>query len=167
MKTFAIVTAFGIAALALPARAETGAVVAGKFGDWTVHQSTGEGAKICFTTSEPKTKEPAGANRGTILAYVSAWPKDGVKGEPSFRVGYSIKTGSMGTVAVGNDKFALFGREDRAYVADATEELKLLEAMKKGQKLIVQATSERGTTTTDTYSLQGFVQAMQAVAACS
>ncbi len=68
---------------------------------------------------------------------------------------------------VGAEKYVLFGREDRAYVADPTEELKLVEAMKKGQKLVIQATSERGTTTTDTYSLQGFLQAFQAVAGCS
>lgn len=162
MRSF--VTVLSIALFATTAFAEPGAVIVGKFGDWTVHRTTGDASKLCFATSDPKTKEPQGANRGTILAYVSVWPKDGIKGEPSFRLGYQIKTGSMGSAAIGSETFALFGREDRAYVADATEELKLLEAMKKGQKLVVQATSERGTATTDTYSLQGFLQAFQAVA---
>lgn len=143
------------------ARADPGAVETGKFGDWIVHQSTGEGAKICFTTASPRLKEPAGANRGKVLLYVSAWPKDGVKSEISFRLGYQIKGKSDVAVLVGTDAFNLFGKEDRAYVADPTEELKLLEAMKKGSKLIIKATSEKGTETTDTYSLSGLNQALQ------
>ena len=90
---------------------------------------------------------------------------DGVKAEISVKLGYPIKTGSDITVMVGNDTFTLFPKEERAYVADATEELKLIEAMKKGSKLTVQATSERGTATTDTYSLAGLSQALQALAA--
>jgi invasion protein IalB len=140
-----------------------GAVETGKFGDWIVHQGAA-GEKLCFAASEPKLKEPAGANRARILLYISAWPKDGVKSEVSVKLGYPIKTASEVTVTVGKEQFKLFSKEDRAFVADATEELKLIEAMKRGAKLVVQATSERGTATTDTYSLNGLGQALQALA---
>ena len=53
---------------------------------------------------------------------------------------------------------------DRAYIADAGEEQKLIFAMRKGSTITVVGTSERGTTTTDTYSLAGISQALQAVA---
>ena len=49
-------------------------------------------------------------------------------------------------------------------MADAADEQKLIEAMKKGSKLVVKATSTRGTQTTDTYSLNGLSQAMDAIA---
>lgn len=145
---------------AAPAAVETG-----RFGDWIMHQSAGTGSKICFVATQPKSKEPATANRSKIVLYISAWPKEGVKSEISIKMGYPIKTGSTVAVTVGSDAFNLFGKEDRAYVADATEELKLIEAMKKGSKLTVQGTSGKGTATTDTYSLSGLGQAMQALAA--
>lgn len=145
--------------------AAQGAVETGRHGAWIMHQSADAASKSCFAAAQPTAKEPAGANRGRTLLYVTAWPKEGVKAEVSIKLGYPIKAGSDITVTVGNDAFALFPNEERAYVADATEELKLIEAMRKGSKLTVQATSERGTATTDTYSLSGLSQALQALAA--
>lgn len=140
------------------------AVETGRFGDWIVHEAAGDGRKICFAATLPKSKEPAGANRAKIVLYVSAWPKEGVKSEVSIKLGYRIKPESPVAVTVGADAFQLFAQDDRAYIADATEELKLIEAMKKASKLVVKATSSRGTQTTDTYSLNGLGQALQAVA---
>jgi hypothetical protein len=144
--------------------AEEGAVETGRFGDWIVHQNAGSGPKTCFAASVPKAKEPAGANRSKIVFYISAWPKEGIKSEISVKLGYPIKPESSIAVSVGSDSFSLFPQEDRAYVADATEELKMIEALRKGSKVVVQATSTRGTQTTDTYSLAGLGQALQAVA---
>jgi invasion protein IalB len=151
-------------ASASAASAQT-AVETGRFGDWIVHQSSGGGSKICFAATQPKAKEPATANRSKIVLYISAWPKEGVKSEISIKMGYPVKTGGTVAVTVGSDVFNLFGKDDRAFVADPTEELKLIEAMKKGSKLTVQGSSEKGTVTTDTYSLSGLGQAMQALAA--
>jgi invasion protein IalB len=143
---------------------EPGSMKTGTAGDWILHQAAGDGPKICFAATQPRTKEPAGANRAKVVLYVSAWPKEGVKSEFSVKLGYRIKPDAPVSVTVGDNEFKLFAEEDRAYVADATEELKLIEAMKKASKLVVQATSSRGTQTTDTYSLTGLGQALQAVA---
>lgn len=145
--------------------AEGAALETGKFGAWLVHQNAGDGPKICFAASQPTIKEPAGANRSRIVLYVSAWPKEGVKSEVSVKLGYPIKPDGPVAVTVGAEAFELFAKDDRAYVSDPTEELKLIEAMKNGATLIVQATSTKGTQTKDTYSLQGVQQALQAVAA--
>jgi hypothetical protein len=87
-----------------------------------------------------------------------------VKGEVSVKLGYPIKAQSDVTVLVGKDEFKLFSKDERAFVSDPTQELKLIETMKKGSSLVVKAKSERGTATTDTYSLAGFAQAMQELA---
>ena len=87
-----------------------------------------------------------------------------MKSEISLKLGYKIKTGSDVVVNIGTATYTLFGKDDRAFVADPTQELKLLDEMKKGSKLQVQATSERGTATTDTYSLAGLSQALKALA---
>jgi invasion protein IalB len=149
---------------ACPALAQETALETGRFGDWVVNQNGGGGPKICFAASQPKLKEPAGANRAKIVLYVSAWPKEGVKTEISVKLGYQAKAGVPVTASVGSDAFQLFVKDDRAYVSDPTEELKLVEAMKSGSSVIVKATSAKGTQTTDTYSLKGLDQALKAIA---
>lgn len=135
----------------------------GTFSSWTAF-THGEGTSLlCFATAQPTKQEPAGAKRSPAFIYVSSWPKDGVKAEVSVRVGYPLKGGSEVTLSVGNASFKLFVHNDRAYIADAGDELKLLDIMRKGSTMTVVGTSERGTTTTDTYSLAGISQALQAV----
>lgn len=148
---------------ALPALAGN-AVPAGHFGAWSLFTTDADGEKLCFATAQPSSSEPKGANRGPIRAFVSAWPKDGIKTEISLKLGFPIKTESEVSVGVGTESYVLFPNDERAFVSDPTQELKLLEAMKKGSILVVQATSERGTATTDVYSLQGFTQAVRALA---
>jgi invasion protein IalB len=144
--------------------ADEGSFRTGTFGDWAVLRNADDSAKICFAASQPKIKEPAGANRSKIVLYVSAWPKDGVKSEVSVKLGYPVRPDSPVDVTVGDAAFQLFADDDRAYVADSTDELKLVEAMKKGSTMVVKATSTRGTLTTDTYSLNGLGRALDAVA---
>lgn len=132
----------------------------GTFNDWSLYADANTPHVFCFVSSEPKSSEPSGASRTTPLIYISAWPKDGVKAEISLRMGFPVKSGSEPSVKVGDAQFKLFGAEDRIYVKDAAVELKLVDAMKKGADLTAEATSERGNTITDTYSLSGLGQAM-------
>lgn len=160
----AFLASFLGAVLQFTMSATAATVVAGTYGDWSLHINESASSKICFAAAEPKEKLPQGSNRATTAFYVSAWPKDGVKGEVSVKLGYPIKAQSDVTVLVGKDEFKLFSKDERAFVSDPTQELKLIETMKKGSSLVVKAKSERGTATTDTYSLAGFAQAMQELA---
>ncbi len=165
-----VVVAALLIAAAIPAQA---ANVLGKFGDWTLYSNEGPGvAKLCFVATPPAATEPTGLKRDPALLYISAWPTDGVKGEVSVKLGFPIKKASEPVLAVtggsaggagggtAGASFKLFIKDDRAFVADATAELKLLEAMKKGTKLSVQSVSERGTSITDTFSLTGITAAL-------
>lgn len=157
--------AVGIALMATTGVAMAqGANALGNFGNWSLNATADAANKTCFAATSPTQKEPAGANRAPVVLYVSAWPKEGVKSEISVKLGYRIKGGSEVVLTIGSTTYKLFGKDDRAFIADATQELKLLEEMKKGSKLVVQATSERGTATTDTYSLSGLNQALKALA---
>jgi invasion protein IalB len=133
-------------------------------GAWSLYADSATPKQVCFLAAQPQAVEPLGANRGPIYFYISAWPKDGVKTEPSVKVGYPIGADKDMTVTIGTDVFKLFSSKERGFVADPTEELKLVEAMKKGTNAIVKATSARGTSTTDTYSLSGISQALQKLA---
>lgn len=128
--------------------------------DWALYTDDASPHQFCFITSTPKSSEPADAKREAPRIYISAWPKDGVKGELSVRLGFAAKKGGDVTAAVGTQSFRLFSSGERAYVEDATAELKLLEAMRKGARLTVTATTSTGTNVTDNYSLSGLGQAM-------
>jgi hypothetical protein len=131
------------------------------FGEWTLYADGETPHRFCFITSEPRSSMPTGASRDAPRAYVSAWPNDGVKTEISFRMGFPVKSSVPGAARISPVSFALFGAKDRLYVGDPTQELKLVEAMKKGTDVSIEATSERGTVVTDEYSLNGLGQALQ------
>jgi Invasion associated locus B (IalB) protein len=139
--------------------------VAAPFTDWALH-TTGEGGqKLCFAATVLKQPGTGPTKRTDSVLYISAWPKDGIKSEISIKLGYAAKNASGAKATVGKDSFKLFIKDERAYVADATQELKLLDVMKKGAKLVVEATAENGSIVSDTYSLSGITQALQAQAA--
>lgn len=128
--------------------------------DWALYTDDASPHLFCFITSTPKSSEPLDAKREAPRIYISAWPKDGVKGELSVRLGFAVKEAAEVTAAVGTQTFRLFSTGDRAYVEDATAELKLLEAMRKGARLVISATTAGGKAITDNYSLSGLGQAM-------
>ena len=133
-------------------------------GTWSLYADTASPKQVCFVASQPQAVEPIGANRGPIYFYISAWPKDGIKLEPSIKAGYPVKPDKDMTVTIGPDSFKMYGKGDRGFVLDPTEELKLIESMKKGSSAVVKAISAKGTGTTDTYSLAGLAQALDKMA---
>lgn len=134
---------------------------ASQHGDWSLMTDGNTPHLFCFVTSEPKSTAPADAERKSPRAYISAWPKDGIRAEVSFRMGFRIKKTAQAIATVSPAGFRLFGSGDRVYVSDSTRELKLVEAMRKGSSMTVAATSDAGTAVTDTYSLNGIGQALQ------
>jgi hypothetical protein len=133
-------------------------------GTWSLYADTASPKQVCFVASQPQAVEPIGANRGPIYFYISAWPKDGIKLEPSIKAGYPVKPDKDMTVTIGSDSFKMYGKGDRGFVLDPTEELKLIESMKMGSSAVVKAISAKGTGTTDTYSLAGLAQALDKMA---
>ena len=154
-------TAIAAALIIAATSAASAANLVKTFKDWSLFAHDEAQSKICFAASQPKESTPADSKRDPAFFYISAWPKDGVKSEVSVRLGYPIKKGSTVTVDVGGTKFDLFAKDDKAFVADPTQELKLIEAMKKGSIMKVDAVSEKGTATADSYSLMGVSNALQ------
>ena len=69
----------------------------------------------------------------------------------------------MVTVTIGPVSYGLFTSDDRAFLADPTAELKLIDAMRKAHTMQVKGVSDRGLATVDTYSLEGLTPALAAV----
>ncbi|MFT3732615.1 MAG: hypothetical protein QM780_14545 [Hyphomicrobium sp.] len=163
MRSASNILAVLICALAAPctARAAEQVTLAGTYGDWSLMTDANTPHLFCFVTSEPKSSQPNDAQRQSPRAYISAWPKDGIRAEVSFRMGFRIKKGTPGTAIVSPSNFRLFGSGDRVYVSDSTRELKLVEAMRKGASMSIAASPDSGPPITDTYSLNGIGQALQ------
>jgi invasion protein IalB len=57
----------------------------------------------------------------------------------------------------------MYTHGDGAWVKNAAEEPRLVEAMRKSSDLTIKGESSRGTATTDVYSLKGLTQALDKI----
>jgi invasion protein IalB len=158
-----VVALWLIGALAAAGTANAAKLVE-KSGNWSMFVHDAAQKKICFIASQPASSTPKDAKREQAFFYISAWPKDGVKSEVSVLLGYPVKKGSTVTVTIGTNSFKLFPQDDKAFVADPTEELKLIDAMKRGNSMEIAASAEGGFDTQDKYSLSGITAALKNLA---
>lgn len=159
-----ILAAATLASTAASAEAPT---LLGAFKDWTALQSATKSGKTCYAISQPKQQEPAKAKRDPIYFLISDWPLRHTKAEPQIVPGYEYKKDSTVTAQIGSDKFEFFTKNDgtagSAWVQDTADEAKLVDAMRRGSTVVVTGVSSRGTTTKDTYSLNGISAALDKI----
>jgi invasion protein IalB len=58
----------------------------------------------------------------------------------------------------------MYTQNDGAWVKNAAEETRLVDAMRKSPDAVIKAQTSKGTQTTDTFSLKGISQALDRVA---
>lgn len=156
-----------------PAQASTAAPAAqgagqtfliGTFGDWKALMTGKDKQKICYALAQPKDRKPDTLKRDPGYLFVSNRLADGAKNEVAINLGFAGRTNEDGSLAIGTTRFALVAAAESAFLKNPAQEAQLVEAMKKGQSIIIKVKSARGNETTDTYSLTGFAQALGAVA---
>ncbi len=151
------------------------------FGDWGVYQTQATKGRVCYTLAQPKDRAPADLKRDPAYAFISDRPGEGVRNEISFIMGFDVvnppddagaaaaadskkkPAANAASAIVGDQSFVLLAKSAILWVKNAAKESQLVGEMRKGAKLEVKATSKRGNTTTDTYSLVGFAQALDRV----
>jgi len=153
------------AAAAEPATAVAGGAkptLLGQYGDWGAYTASPGGKKICFAIAKPSSSETNPPNRPRNPAYlfISSRPADKVNNEISVIIGYPFKPSTDATLAVGSNSFALYTQQDGAWIKDAADEPRLVEALRASQSAVVRGTSAKGTHTTDIFSLKGLTQAL-------
>ncbi|MEM6615865.1 MAG: hypothetical protein AAF619_05010 [Pseudomonadota bacterium] len=136
-----------------------------KFNAWSAYVNEDGAQKLCFVISQPTSSEmnPAGRNRGPGYFFISYRPAENVTGEVSAAFGYPLSANST-RAQIGNTNFPLFARDETAWIENAADEPRLVEAMKAGASMRIFGRSTRGTTTVDTYSLSGVTAAINRVA---
>ncbi|MBB4211069.1 invasion associated locus B family protein [Rhodothalassium salexigens] len=167
----AMAAALGVALMTPAPAAEAQSVkqkhLLGSYKDWDAMRALySDGSKVCFMVSQPDKWQASRKNvtRGDIYILVSHKPSLKIRDEVNIDVGYPLKDGSTVRATIdGKTSFEMFTQGDGAWNYDAKADSKMVQAMKRGLKLVVTGTSSRGTRTTDTYSLSGFTAAHNAI----
>jgi invasion protein IalB len=145
------------------------ATLLGQYGDWGAYTASPGGRKVCFALAKPTSSVDNPPNRRTaanaVYMFVSTRPEEKVANEVSLLItGYAFKPNSEAAMAIGNAPFAMYTQNDGAWVKNAADEARMVEAMRKGADVVIKATTSKGTQTTDTFSLKGISQALDRVA---
>ena len=150
------------AAAAAPAPQPT---LLGQFGDWGAYTASPGGKKVCFALAKPANSKTTPPNRPRDPAYmfISSRPAEKVRDEVSIIFGYGFKPNADASIEISGAAYAMYTQADGAWVKNAAEESKLVDAMRKGSDVTIKGTSARGTGTTDVFSLKGLAQALDKV----
>jgi hypothetical protein len=158
------VAAGSLLAVAEPAFAQAaGAQNLGSFNAWTAWQGTDDSGVICYVSSQPAKSEPAGAKRDPIHFLVIHRKARGTKNEVQTLIGYPFNAQANASAAIDGRTYPMVAEGAAAWLASAGDEAGFVAALKKGSSLVVKGISQRGTSTTDTYSLGGVTAAMNAI----
>ena len=95
--------------------------------------------------------------------FISNRPAENVRNEVSVIMGFPMKDNSEPKAEIGGTTFDLVAKGSNAWVKNPAEEGQFIEAMRRGSRLTVKATSVKGNTSTDTYSLSGLSDALARV----
>lgn len=136
----------------------------GEYDDWAAYSYKDGKGIVCYMASTPKKDEGKYSKRGDIYVIVTHRPAEKSFDVVNFVAGYTYKNGSQVVVKIGKDTFTrLFTDGDKAWAIDDKADKELVAAMKRGQRMIVDGVSSKGTVTKDTYSLKGFSGAYKAI----
>lgn len=127
--------------------------------DWHTYTFEENGNLVCYMASKPTREEGDYTQRGDVYMLVTHRPADSTRDVISVITGYTYGPDTEVSVAIGEKLFTLFTSENTAWAPDEATDGNLVAAMKAGTSMIVKGTSNRGTLTTDTYSLLGFTAA--------
>ncbi|GAK33299.1 hypothetical protein AQ1_01187 [alpha proteobacterium Q-1] len=155
-----------------PAKAQDKIDLIGGYNDWDAFTLKKPGGELmCYMVSVPKSWKASkdDVSRGEIYITVTHRPKADVRDQVNAVVGYPFKNGSEAKAVVdGKSRFTLFTQGDGAWLYTSKDDQSMVAAMRRGNSLVVEGTSARGTVTTDRYSLSGFTAAHNAISrACN
>lgn len=128
--------------------------------NWTAYSFAAKNAKVCYLVGKPAKSEPTSAKRGRIDALITHRPAENAVNVVNFDLGYTAKANANAELDIDGKKFTLFIDKEAAWNNDAAADKNVTEALAKGKRAIIKASSARGVATTDTYSLDGLAAAL-------
>jgi hypothetical protein len=131
--------------------------------DWTVYEVNNDTGKLCYIASEPSAQEGNYRRRDNPAVLVARLPGSPPSEQVSVQPGYTYRSGSTVDVKIEGTTFELFTQGEHAWTQTDAEDRSLIDAMRRGVTMTVRGTSTRDTFSLDTYSLNGFTAAFEAM----
>ncbi len=158
----ALAAVFALWAPQAPAQ-DTQITTLGVNGAWEAFTYQEDGSTVCFITSTPERDEGNYTNRGDIFFQVTHRPANQTRNVISVITGYTYQPDSRPEITISDQQWRLFTEANTAWAFTEDDETELVDAMRRGRTMVVTGTSNRGTLTTDTYSLIGFTASMRLI----
>ena len=137
----------------------------GAYGEWGAYLAQGGKDKTCYALGQPKERQPKAKLKDTPgYIFISSRPGEGVRNEVAINLGYPTKDGSSASADIDGDGWELITKGTNAWVKDQSREKEFVGALRGGSKLVVKASSAKGTSTSDIYTLKGLSDALARVA---
>ena len=163
MKKIALAIICAFYVLSAPVFAASPTLI-GDYGDWSAYYMPEGKSIMCYMTSFPSKSEGKYTSRGEVFMAITHRPADKTFDVVNFVAGYTYKKDAPITVKIGNTVIKdLFTDKDKAWALSENIDKKLVAEMKRGNQLIIEGASFKGTQTKDTYSLKGFSAAYRAI----
>ncbi|MEZ5997439.1 MAG: invasion associated locus B family protein [Hyphomonas sp.] len=139
-------------------------VAIGRYKDWAVFTDTSGGETICYAATAATDKAPRSADHGEVWFYITNWKSGRARNQPSLKVGFDLREDLAPKLRVGRSSWSLFSSGREAF-ADDSDDPRIVNAVKKGSELRIEAVSERNTQVAYHFSLSGSAAAIDKAAA--
>lgn len=128
---------------------------------WTAYSAGDKKSLVCYLVGHPTKSLPANVARGPVSLSITDRPGDKSFDVVEFVLGYPAKHGSSAELRIDDKKYSpLFTDNNSAWNTNATEDRAVTTALAHGHQATIKAVSDRGTTTTDFYTLDGLNDAL-------
>lgn len=137
----------------------------GAFGAWYAMTSGEGGEKLCYAITGPQVSLGKIPDRGEVGLMVTHLDGGTVKDQVSVALGFEPSKSRPTKIKVdkgGNINMRLTDG-DRVWIREASLDSRLVAQMKRGDTLIVTGLSSKGVASQDTFSLEGFTKAYEAI----
>ena len=131
-----------------------------KFNNWGVYAAGSGKSNACYLLAEPVDRNPKSLKRDPGYIFISQRPSEGILNEITFVMGFDVKPGSFPIALVGSMNFIMIAKGGNLWLRNPAQEVDFINALHKNPRLTITAETLRGNTLTDTYSSNGFSDAM-------
>jgi hypothetical protein len=157
-----VVFGLALACFAGPAQAQSVQEI-GTFKDWAAYSASEGAGAVCFAMSKPSSVDPSPDGYTQAYLYLTHRPAENVSNELNLVAGFDFAPDQPATLTVGGKSFDLFTQKDSAWLLDASQTDNLAGAMRAGQTVVIQGTTDKGILVAETFSLSGATAASKAI----
>ena len=133
----------------------------GKHGSWEAFAIEDKSGKVCYAATSPDKKKSE--NKTPTFFMVTHGPGKNNANVVSLTTGFKFKEKSEVEIGIGKVKHKLFTKDDGAWAVNAEIDKAIIKAMREGKNITMKVTPAKGKAMVDTYSLEGFNQAITVI----